>query len=337
MASRIVRGLALATIVVLIIAGAVWMLSRVDRETDDPSQDESTRSAVMASDGGTGSGSDPGQTTSPESAPDGEGEQQAAPASDMTDPKQAARAFMQAYPGDVADLVDPTFLASLEGVDAELVDQISDKHLEHVDQATDDMVERHAYTVHGTYHGSEVQAYTVVVSRPSEPAEGGPEAENDLPYQIDSFDWSRRMLGDEDTPGPAADLASPLTAQQRGDLTTTTRTDAIAPVLTYEADESGQERQARLDENMVEPTDVEPLTSRSGRYAMTIEITSQYYSTERGGPITIGYDGTWVDPYNDSRHGSWSLTATIVRGEDGQLIVQSVEESTLDESDGAEQ
>lgn len=332
MASRIIRGLALATIVVLVIAGAIWVLPDADRESDDPPQDESTRSAGMPSDGGTGSGSAPEQTTSPESGPDGEGEQQAAPTSDMTDPEQAARTFMQAYPGDVADLADPTFLASLEGVDAELVDQISDKRLEHVDQTTDDMTEQYAYTIHGTYQGSEVQAYTVVVSRPSEPAEGGPEAENDLPYQVDSFDWSPHMLGDEDTPGPAADLVSPLTAQQRGDLTTTTRTDAIAPVLTYDVDESGQERQSRLDENMVEPTDVEPLTSRSGRYAMTIEITSQYYSTERGGPITIGYDGTWVDPYNDSRHGAWSLTATITRGEDGKLVVQSVTETAPTES-----
>lgn len=337
MASRIVRGLALATIVVLIIAGAIWVLPEADQGIDDPPQDESTRSAVLPSDGGTHSGSDPGQTTSPETAPDGDGEQQAAPTSDMTDPEQAARAFMQVYPGDVADLVDPTFLASLEGVEAELVDQISDKRLEHVDQATDDMVERHAYTVHGTYHGSEVQAYTVVVSRPSEPIEGESAGDNDLPYQVDSFDWSRQMLGDEDTPGPAADLVSPLTAQQRGDLITTTRTGVIAQVLAYDADESEKERQARLGELTVEPTEVDPPTSRSGRYAMKIEITSQYYSTERGGPITIGYHGTWVDPYNDSRHGPWSLTATIVRSEDGQLVVQSVGKTTFKQGDGADE
>src|SRR5699024_1052000 len=36
MASRIIRGLALATIVMLIIAGAIWVLPGVDRETDDP-------------------------------------------------------------------------------------------------------------------------------------------------------------------------------------------------------------------------------------------------------------------------------------------------------------
>ncbi|ATG52062.1 hypothetical protein CFK38_11425 [Brachybacterium vulturis] len=288
----------------------------------------------MPSDGGSGS---PEQTSPPVAAPEEEDEQQAAPVSDMTDPEQVARAFMQSYPGDVADLADPTFLASLDGVEVGLLNQISNMRLEHVDQATDDMTEQHAYTIHGTYQGQDIQAYTIVVSRPSEPIEGESADDNGLPYQVDSFDWSPFLLGDEDSPGPAAGLVSPLTAQQRGDLIAATRTGVIAQVLTYNPDESEKERQARLDELMLEPTDVQPPSSRSGRYAMKVEITSQYYSTERGGPITIGYDGTWVDPYNNSRHGPWSLTATIVRGEDDRLVVQSVEESNLDESDGAEQ
>ncbi|WP_157773472.1 hypothetical protein [Brachybacterium vulturis] len=334
MGSKRIRAVVIGTIALLILAGLVWLIPENPLGTEDRPQDESTESAVMPSDGGSGS---PEQTSPPVAAPEEEDEQQAAPVSDMTDPEQVARAFMQSYPGDVADLADPTFLASLDGVEVGLLNQISNMRLEHVDQATDDMTEQHAYTIHGTYQGQDIQAYTIVVSRPSEPIEGESADDNGLPYQVDSFDWSPFLLGDEDSPGPAAGLVSPLTAQQRGDLIAATRTGVIAQVLTYNPDESEKERQARLDELMLEPTDVQPPSSRSGRYAMKVEITSQYYSTERGGPITIGYDGTWVDPYNNSRHGPWSLTATIVRGEDDRLVVQSVEESNLDESDGAEQ
>lgn len=324
MGSKLIRAVVIGTIALLVLAGLVWLIPENPLGTEDRPQDESTQSAVMPSDSGSGS---PDQTSPPDAAPEEEDEQPAAPVSDMTDPEQAARSFMQSYPGDVADLADPTFLASLDGVEADLLDQISNMRLEHVDQATDDMTEQYAYTIHGTYQGQDTQAYTIVVSRPSEPIEGEPGDGNDLPYQVDSFDWSPFLLGEEDSPGPAAGLISPLTAKQRGDLVTATRTGVIAQVLTYNPDESEKERQARLDELMVEPTNVQPPSSRSGRYAMKVEITSQYYSTERGGPITIGYDGTWVDPYNNSRHGALSLTATIARGEDGQLVVKSVTEA----------
>lgn len=327
MGSKLIRAVVIGTIALLLLAGLVWLIPGNPLGSKGRPQDESTQGAVMPSDGGSGS---PEQTSPPDAAPEEEEEQKAAPVSDMTDPEQAARAFMQSYPGDVADLLDPTFLASLDGVEADLLDKISNKRLEHVDQATDDMTEQYAYTIHGTYQGQDIQAYTIVVSRPSEPIEGESADDNGLPYQVDSFDWSPYLLGDEDSPGPAADLVSPLTAQQRGDLITATRTGVIAQVLTYDSDESEDERQARLDELMVEPTDVQPPSSRSGRYAMKVEITSQYYSTERGGPIAIGYDGTWVDPYNSSRHGPLSLTATIVRGEGGQLVVQSVKKTTLE-------
>lgn len=328
MGSKLFRAVVIGTIALLVLAGLVWLIPENPLGTEDRPQDENTQSAVMPSDGG----SDSDQSSPPDATPAEEDEQQAAPVSDMTDPEQAARAFMQSYPGDVADLADPTFLASLDGVEAELLDQISNMRLEHVDQATGDMTEQCAYTIHGTYQGQDIQAYTIVVARPSEPIEGESADDNNLPYQVDSFDWSPSLLGDDDSPGPAADLISPLTAQQRGDLITATRAGVIAQVLTYDPDESEKERQARLDELMLEPTDVQPPTSRSGRYAMKVEITSQYYSTERGGPITIGYDGTWVDPYNDSRHGAWSLTATIVRGENDQLVVKSVTETEPTES-----
>ncbi|MDN5688350.1 MAG: hypothetical protein L0G94_16965 [Brachybacterium sp.] len=328
MGSKLFRAVVIGTIALLVLAGLVWLIPENPLGTEDRPQDENTQSAVMPSDGG----SDSDQSSPPDATPAEEDEQQAAPVSDMTDPEQAARAFMQSYPGDVADLADPTFLASLDGVEAELLDQISNMRLEHVDQATGDMTEQCAYTIHGTYQGQDIQAYTIVVARPSEPIEGESADDNNLPYQVDSFDWSPSLLGDDDSPGPAADLISPLTAQQRGDLITATRAGVIAQVLTYDPDESEKERQARLDELMLEPTDVQPPTSRSGRYAMKVEITSQYYSTERGGPITIGYDGNWVDPYNDSRHGAWSLTATIVRGENDQLVVKSVTETEPTES-----
>lgn len=72
--------------------------------------------------------------------------------------------------------------------------------------------------------------------------------------------------------------------------------------------------------------------SRSGRYAMTTEILSQAYSTKPGGPMTVSYTGTWVDPYDPAYNGSWSLTATIARTDDGAFIVHSVEETGPTES-----
>src|SRR5699024_6872369 len=141
--------------------------------------------------------------------------------------------------------------------------------------------------------------------------------------KVHSFDWSPDMLGDDEDPGPTANLVSPLTAQQRGDLMSETRTNVIAQVLTVDPEESDEQRQARLDEIRVEPADVTPAMSRSGRYAMTVEILSQIYATEPGGPIMITYDGSWVDPYDAEHHGTWALTATIVRDDNGELVVQS--------------
>jgi hypothetical protein len=60
---------------------------------------------------------------------------------------------------------------------------------------------------------------------------------------------------------------------------------------------------------------------------MTTEILSQAYSTELGGPITITYAGTWVDPYDPTYNGSLSLTATITRDDDGRFTAHSVQET----------
>lgn len=353
MSTTIRRAVPAAVAVIAVIAVIAWFVL-ASGGPDDDGQDAAGQDATAvspsdvgsdrASDGGSsgasdgGSGQAPPTETSDEGGTDGEDDDNptAAPTSDMTDPEQVATAFMRAYPGNVADLSDPTFLASLDGVDAGLIDQINDKHITEAHHVSDGWQETYAYTIHGTYQGDETPVYSIVVSRPSDPAEGAFEADNDLPYRVDSFDWSPDMLGSEDEPGPAAGLVSPITDQQRGDLPVTIRDEVIIPVITYDADESEQERRDRLDELMVEPTDVEPISSRSGRYEMTIETTAWYYTTERGGPITIGYDGTWVDPYNNSRHGSWSLTATIARDDSGEFIVQSVEETVLEDPEQAE-
>src|SRR5699024_11419453 len=116
---------------------------------------------------------------------------------------------------------------------------------------------------------------SIVVARPHLP-------EEDLDYDVHSFVWSPTMLGDEDDPGPAAGLVSPITPAQRGDLLYSTRENVITQVLTVNPEESDQERQERLDALMVEPTDVKALMSRSGRYGMRSEITSQFYATEPG-------------------------------------------------------
>jgi len=318
MDSKIIRRFVIGTLALLVLAAAFWLTSAADRGTEGASQDGSTRGAVLPAD----SRADQPVATDAPSPPAAEDTTE--PTGDRTDPEQVARAFMTTYPGDVQSLADPTFLASLNGVDAPMLEQVTDMTLEQADQATDEVYERYAFTVSGTYQGDEVQVYSIVVARPTEPGEGGGAAENDLPFQVHSFDWAPDMLGDANSPGPAAGKLSPITAEQRGDLITETRADVIAEVLSVDPGESTEQRRARLDELMIEPTTVTPPMSRSGRYAMTTEILSQAYSTEPGGPITITYTGTWVNPYDPSDNGSWSLTATITRDDGGRFIVRSV-------------
>ncbi|WP_394217031.1 hypothetical protein [Brachybacterium vulturis] len=328
MGSKMIRSFMIGAIVMLVLGGLFWLIPESVPRDEAPPQGEGTEIAVLPSDGGT----DQQVETDAPSTPAVEDTSE--PTGDRTDPEQVARAFMNTYPGDVHSLADPTFLASLDGVDATLLEQVTDMSLEQVDQATDEVYERYAYTVSGTYRGEEVQIYSIVVARPAEPGEGGSAAENDLAFQVHSFDWALAMLGDEGRPGPAAGVLSPLSAEQRGHLISQTRTEVIVPILTVDPEESTEQRQERLDELTVESIDVTPPMSRSGRYAMTTEILSQAYSTELGGPITITYTGTWVDPYDPAYHGSWSLTATIARDDNGGLIVHGVVGTPPAESNG---
>lgn len=324
-----VRGTLLATVLLLaIVTGALWFtLTRNDRH---PEEETETGVAVLPSDEGSGDTETSASTSTGQAT---------TPATEQADtaPGQVAVAFMNTYPGDVAALVDPTFLASLDGVDATLLRNVTDLSLKQVDHASDEAYERYAYTVTGTYQGQQMPIYTIVVARPAEPSEGGGAAQNDLPFQVHSFDWAPTMLGDQDKPGPAANKVAPISAEERADLIGQARTDVITPILTVDLEESTAQRQARLDELTVEPTDVTPPMSRSGRYAMTTEIHSQAYSTEPGGPIAITYTGTWVDPYDLSNSGSWSLIATISRDEVGGFIVSSVEETAPAKNDGLDE
>lgn len=320
MGSKMIRSFMIGAIVMLLLGGLFWLISEAGPSDEAPPQGEGTEVAVLPSGGGTD------QTEQTDEPTKAETEDVPAPTGDHTDPERVARAFMTTYPGDVQSLADPTFLASLDEVDAPMLQQVTDLTLEQVDHATSDLYERYAYTVAGNYRGEEVRVYTIVVARPAEPGEGGSAVENDLPFQVHAFDWAPDMLGDANSPGPAAGKLSPITAEQRGDLISQTRNNVIKPILTIDPDESTEQRQARLDELTVEPTSVTPPMSRSGRYSMTTEILSQSYSTEPGGPITITYTGTWVDPYDPSYNGSWSLTATITRGDEGSFVVKGVEE-----------
>jgi len=316
--STTVRRIIIIAVLALLI-GALWAVVGITPGDDG---EDSPGTAVMPSDSRGTEPSDGGGTSDDASDSPSEDPDQIEVTGDFTDPEQVALAFATTYPGDVEDISDPTFYASLDGVDASLAGAITSPRIEHVDQDTDEMFETHAFTIHGTYLGSTVEAYTIVVARPNLP-------DKDLDYDVHSFVWSPTMLGDEDDPGPAAGLVSPITPVQRGELLRTTRENVIAQVLTVNPEESDQERQARLDALMVEPTDVEALMSRSGRYGMRSEITSQFYATEPGGggPIQIGYHGTWVDPYSPTNNGSWALTVTITRDEDGEFIVHSVDET----------
>lgn len=326
MGSRLIRGSLIGAIVMLVLGGLFWLIPESGLRDEAPPQGEDAEVAVLPSDGGTD------QTQQTDEPTEAEPEVAPAPTGDHTDPEQVARAFMTTYPGDVQTLADPTFLDSLNGVDAPLLEQVTDMTLEQVDHVTGDHYERYAYTVSGTYQGQAGPVYTIVIARPTEPGEGGGATENDLHFQVHSLDWAPDMLGDAHSPGPAAGELSPITAEQRRDLISQTHTNVIDQVLTVDPEESTEKRQERLDELTVEPTDVNPPISRSGRYAMTIEILSQAYSTEPGHPITITYAGTWVDPYDPAYNGSWSLTATITRDDDGTFIVHSVEETDRLES-----
>lgn len=318
MSTPVRRIVIIAVLGLALLTGAFWavvVLGSGDGE-------DSPGTAVMPSDSGEPEPSDGGGPGDDASASPSDDADQIEVTGDYTDPEQVALAFAASYPGDVQDISDPTFAASLDGVDASLAGEITNPRIGHVGQDTDEMFETHAFTIHGTFRGRDVHAYSIVVARPNLP-------EEDLDYDVHSFEWSPAMLGDEDDPGPAAGLVSPITPVQRGELLRTTRENVIAQVLTVNPEESDQERQERLDALMVEPTDVKAPMSRSGRYGMRSEITSQFYATEpgSGGPIQIGYSGTWVDPYDPTNTGSWALTVTITRDEDGAFVVHSVVES----------
>lgn len=320
-------GLVVTAVAVLLIAGLFWLMKPHPPETESLTAGGSTGVAVLPSDGGGEAPSKPAPSTSPvEDVSPATGEETVSePSAAPTDAEKTAREFMSSFPGDVESLADPTFLASLDDVDASLLEQVADLDIEEVDRATDEAYERHAFTVSGTYLGELKPIYTIVVARPTEPGEGDSTGTNDLPFQVHSFDWSPGMLGNQDSPGPAAGFPSPITAQQRADLIDQTRTDVIEPVLTVEPGETPEQRLARLEPLAVEPITVMPPMSRSGRYAMTTEILSEAYSTEPGGPITITYTGTWVDPYDPSRNGAWALTATPTRSDNGTFAIHRVE------------
>ncbi|HLR95840.1 MAG TPA: hypothetical protein VK053_15050 [Jiangellaceae bacterium] len=310
MSTPVRRIVIIAVLGLALLTGAVWAVVGLGSGDGE----DSPGTTVMPSDSG---GTSDDASDSPTEDPD-----QIEVTGDFTDPEQVALAFATTYPGNVEDISDPTFYASLDGVDASLAGEITEPRIEHVDQGIDEMFETHAFTIHGTYRGSDVQAYSIVVARPNLP-------EHNLDYDVHSFVWSPTMLGGEDDPGPAAGLVSPITPVQRGDLLRTTRENVITQVLTVNPDETDQERQERLDALMVEPTDVKAPMSRSGRYGMRSEITSQFYATEPGGggPIQIGYSGIWVDPYSPTNTGSWALIVTITRDENGEFIVHSVDEA----------
>lgn len=329
MSTSVRRIAILAALCLALLTGAVWA---VVGHTSNSDEEDRPGTAVMPTEAHETEPSEPGGGSSDgeEGSPADDADQIEA-TGDYTDPAQVALAFATTYPGDVEDISDPTFFASLDGVDASLASEITEPRIEHVDQGIDAMYETHAFTIHGTYRGSDVQAYSIVVARPNLP-------EQNLDYDVHSFVWSPTMLGDEDDPGPAAGLVSPITPVERGDLLRTTRENVITQVLTVNPDETDQERQERLDALMVEPTDVKAPMSGSGRYGMRSEITAQFYATDPAddGPIQIGYSGTWVDPYDPTNTGSWALTVTITRNEVGEFIVHSVEDTEPVEKNGAD-
>src|SRR5699024_7445875 len=138
-----------------------------------------------------------------EASPESEVSEQLELTGDFTDPEQGALALATTYPDDVGDISDPTLLASLDGVQISLLSEVTGPQIEHVDEDNSDDTETHAFTILGTCQGSQRQISSIVVSRPAEAEEGGPDAENTFEFQVDSFDWSPDMLGDDDDPGPA--------------------------------------------------------------------------------------------------------------------------------------
>ncbi|UQN30539.1 hypothetical protein [Brachybacterium kimchii] len=310
-----------------LLGGALWFaLARGGNGQDDP---KPTGVAVLPSDQG-------GENPSDGGASDQGGEdEQPKPTGDFTDPEQVATAFADSYPGDVKAISDATFQASLKGTDSSLAKEISNPRVEQDDHGSDDIYETYAYTIYGTYKGEEIPAYSITVARPVDAEEG--DEENDTEYRVQSFDWTPQMLGDEDSPGPAADVISPISSQQRIDLASNVRKGALAQTLVYKDGETAKERKDRLADWILTPTKVKPEASPSGRYGYKPEILSQVYTTEDGGPITIGYTGRWIDPYDQGNTSPADYTVTIVRDKNGKYQVKSIEETKVPKNDGGDE
>src|SRR5699024_10816368 len=236
MSTPVRRIVIIAVLGLALLTGAVWAVVGLGSGDGE----DSPGTAVMPSDSGEPEPSDGGGPSDDASASPSDDADQIEGTGDYTDPEQVALAFATTYPRDVQDSSDPSFATSLDAADAAQAAEITNPRIGHVDQDTDEMFETHEFTIHGTFRGRDVHAYSIVVARPTLP-------EEDLDYDVHSFVWSPTMLGDEDDPGPAAGLVSPITPAQRGDLLYSTRENVITQVLTVNPEESDQERQERLD------------------------------------------------------------------------------------------
>src|SRR5699024_5787459 len=156
MSTPVRRIVIIAVLGLALLAGAAWAIFGL---TSGGEEVHGLGAAVMPSGGGETGPSDGGGPSDDASASPSDDADQIEVTGDYTDPEQVALAFATTYPGDVQDISDPTFAASLDGVDASLAGEITNPRIEHVDQDTDEMFETHAFTIHGTYRGRDVQAY----------------------------------------------------------------------------------------------------------------------------------------------------------------------------------
>src|SRR5699024_11545187 len=122
MPTPIRRIVIIAVLGLAMLTGAAWAIFGLT-STDD--EEDSPGTAVMPSGGGETEPSDDGGPSDGAPASPSDDPGQIEFTGDFTDPEQVALAFATTYPGHVEDISDPTFYASLDGLDASLAREIT--------------------------------------------------------------------------------------------------------------------------------------------------------------------------------------------------------------------
>lgn len=135
-------------------------------------------------------------------------------------------------------------------------------------------------------------------------------------YLVSAFTWSEDLAAEG---GPAHGVPAPLSAEKQSAMVEESQA-AVGALLAYEPSESEAGRAARVGEHFGAEgvaAEVDPLSSRGGRYGMDIHLYSASFATtaEDSGPV-VRVAGTWQDRRDAEHRGSFVYDVVWQYGQD---------------------